>query len=411
MDSDDIPSLIFTILSVLFFAFLSLSEAIIGGLGWLRIRRLLEEADERHPRLEALWNNRSNQLALTVRLAKLATVMLIAATTLSDSSAFWLANVVAALVLVGVVLPTLLADIATKRLLVSTLHTLYPFYVLFYPMTSLVGKLSAWNKRIFGDREGKSVVTEDDIEYMLDVSGKQGVLEDGAHEMISGVFDISEMQVKEVMVPRTDMIAISQDISKDELLDIIEECGYSRIPVYEETLDNIRGILYTKDVVKMLREGADITEYMKQIHEALFVPETKWADDMLRELQRAHLQMAVVVDEYGGVAGIVTMEDILEQIVGDIWDEHDDTAELITKIDDTIYKVNARTTIYDLYEYFQIEDEDEERGYDTVGGLVYSLAGEIPQVGDKYDWRDFNISVSKMDNNRVEEVELVRNLL
>ncbi|MDR2883597.1 MAG: hemolysin family protein [Deferribacteraceae bacterium] len=255
----------------------------------------------------------------------------------------------------------------------------------------------------------KKTLTVDDLEFMLDVSEEQGVLEDQKQQMLSNIFDISDIQVKKIMVSRTDMAAIPSDITKEALLELIQENDYSRIPIYTDNLDNVIGIFYLKDLIKLMRKDWDITDLMGTLHDVLFVPETKKIDEMLKEFQRTRQQIAVVVDEYGGVAGLVTMEDVLEEIVGDIRDEYDgDELESdITQISGNEYCVEALANIDNFCEYFNIIRTEDMLGYDTVGGRGVSIAGEIPTVGDEYIWRGFRLQVASMQDNKLQKIIVI----
>jgi CBS domain containing-hemolysin-like protein len=227
--------------------------------------------------------------------------------------------------------------------------------------------------------------------------------------MLSNIFDISDIQVKEVMIPRTDMAAIAQDITKEAFIEFIRENDYSRIPVYADDMDNIVGLLHMKDMIKLIDREWNMEDLMGMIHKAIFVPETKKIDDMLKEFQRTHTQMAVVVDEYGGVAGVITMENVLEEIVGDIHDEFDDVSDYdILQVNKNEHIVDARANIDDICEYFNLVRTDCMSGYDTVGGLIYDIAGDIPSVGDEFIWRGFKIQITSMQDNKLQKINFIR---
>ncbi len=224
--------------------------------------------------------------------------------------------------------------------------------------------------------------------------------------MITNIFDISDIDVKEIMVPRTDVTAVPENISTEEIKQIIRETEYSRIPVYRNSLDNIIGILYVKDLIRLKGTDYSVEDLLKLVRKPLFVPETKKIDLMLKEFQKNKLHIAVVVDEYGGTAGIITMEDILEEIVGDILDEYDIDSEEIKQISENKYIINGRMTVNDFCDHFNIDEFDEDDDYDTVAGLVFDIAGEVPKIGDEFAWNNFKFTIKRLENRRIDLMEV-----
>jgi CBS domain containing-hemolysin-like protein len=218
-------------------------------------------------------------------------------------------------------------------------------------------------------------------------------LEADQQEMIQGVVELSGTTVKEVMVPRIDTVFLSQDASREELFERITESGHSRFPVYNETIDNVIGILYVKDVLKSLASGGPL-EITKMLRKAFFVPESKHIDELLTELRRLRVHIAVVVDEYGGVSGIVCMEDILEEIIGDIQDEFDNEKEDIMDLGEGEWLCDARINLEDLSERIEIELPVDD--FDTLGGFVFDLFGKIPSKQEKVSWQDLDFIINEM---------------
>ena len=229
-------------------------------------------------------------------------------------------------------------------------------------------------------------------------------LESDQQEMIQGVVELSETTVKEVMVPRIDTIFVSVNSSREDLLDRIIESGHSRFPVYEETIDHVIGILYVKDVLKSLVRDESF-EMHKLIKKPFFVPESKHIDDLLKELRRKKVHIAVAVDEYGGVSGIVCMEDILEEIIGDIQDEFDDEKEDILEMEEGSWLCDARMNLYDLAAKTKIDLPVES--FDTLGGFVFDLFGKIPQVNEKTVWNKHEFIVWEMDGHKINSVKMI----
>ena len=224
-------------------------------------------------------------------------------------------------------------------------------------------------------------------------------------DMIRGIVTLSETTVKEVMVPRIDVVFISIDSSTRELVDTLAECGFSRFPVYKDTIDNVVGILYVKDMLKYRCRDEDV-DIEKIVRRPYFVPESKKLDSLLREFKRRKVHIAVAVDEYGGVSGIVCLEDIIEEIVGDIQDEFDNEVEDILEIGDGTYLCDARVDIEDLNEKLKLELPEED--FDTLGGFVFDLFGKIPVKYEKVSWKGFDFVIQEMDGHKIKTVKLVR---
>ena len=235
---------------------------------------------------------------------------------------------------------------------------------------------------------------------IIDLFKKKGnvnnILKEGLNEekrdMIRGVVDLSDTAVKEVMIPRIDVDFLALDTPSDEILDRISESGHSRFPVYDESIDNVIGILYVKDIIKLLTKNQKI-ELDKIVRRAFFVPESKRIDALLAEFKRRHIHIAVAVDEYGGVSGIVCMEDIIEEIVGDIQDEFDNEGEDITEIAPGVW----------LCDYLPVDE------FETLGGFLFDLFGKIPAKYEKTAWNDFDFIVQDMDGHKVKTVKIVHN--
>ncbi len=232
------------------------------------------------------------------------------------------------------------------------------------------------------------------------------ILNEEKKEMIRGVEDLSETSVKEVMVPRIDVDFISVDTPGDELIAKVKESGHSRFPVYSESIDNVIGVLYVKDLIFGLDKTQPV-ELEKIIRKAYFVPESKRIDTLLREFKRRHLHIAIAIDEYGGIAGIITMEDIIEEIVGDIQDEFDNEREDILSLGNNVWLCDARMDLDDLNESLETHFPSED--FDSLGGFVFDLFGKIPVKFEKTSWNHFDFIVQDMEGHRINLIKVVRN--
>jgi magnesium and cobalt transporter len=264
---------------------------------------------------------------------------------------------------------------------------------------------TGWFTRLFQGRD--ETVERREVLSFLSECRRRGVLDGDEYGMLIRVLEVSEMQVREIMVPRSGMVVLPRDEPPEELLKIIVESGHSRFPVIGSDRDEIMGMLLAKDVLKHLREHDGTLRVEELIRPAMFVPESKRLNVLLTEFRQSRNHMAIVVDEYGGVAGLATIEDVLEQIVGDIGDEHDsDEGKNVQQVEPGRYAVQALTRIDEFNEYFDSTLSDEE--YETVGGLVMHALGRLPRRGEKVDFGGFSFKVVRGDRRRVQTLEVTR---
>lgn len=231
--------------------------------------------------------------------------------------------------------------------------------------------------RIFSSRKR---VTELEFHELMEASEEEGLINEEEGEMIKAIFTLGQTFVREVMIPRTDMACITIDARTDELLATIIGCGHSRIPVYEGTVDNITGVLYAKDLLKYWGQDPALIDIRKIVRQPFYIPETKNLEELLQEFRKRRVHIAIVIDEYGGTSGLITIEDLLEQIVGDIQDEYDSEEELCQLQKDGSALLNARLPVEEFEQFFDVQVEREK--FDTVGGLIFYLLGRVPRVGD-----------------------------
>lgn len=253
-------------------------------------------------------------------------------------------------------------------------------------------------------------ITAQELRLIVERGGEQGVLEAEEEQMINAVIELGERHLHQVMVPRIAIVALPASSSFDDAIDTIVEEGHSRVPVYESSVDEIVGILYAKDLLPFVKSTATERPSLRSLlRTPVFVPESLSIDDLLHEFQRRKVHMAIVLDEYGGTAGLVTIEDLLEEIVGEIQDEYDVEEPLVEILDEDRARIDGRAAIEDLIDIWdlklQLEDEDE---YDTVGGLVYHRIGGIPQPGDEVRLDGLRMTVETTDGRRVAKVLVVR---
>ena len=277
------------------------------------------------------------------------------------------------------------------------------------PLVWLLTTLTNATARLFGVTEQQQErVTPEELMILVERGSEQGVIEAEEQQMIGAVLELGEQRVHEVMVPRIAIKALPLSATQDEIIGTIVSEGHSRIPVYEENVDNILGILYAKDLLPFLAKGVS-PDVRSILREPLFVPESISVDDLLHNFQRGKVHIAIVLDEYGGTAGLVTIEDLIEEIVGEIQDEYDVEEPMIEPLSDDEARVDGRASVDDMTEHFGVELDDEDREqYDTVGGLVYHDIGGVPKVGDTVEVDGLTLTVESTDGRRVGKVLVVR---
>lgn len=253
---------------------------------------------------------------------------------------------------------------------------------------------------------GRKKITTFEIQDLIKAGEGEGIVNEEESEMIRSIFTLRSTVVREVMVPRTDMTCIAINTDVNDLLKTILDCGHSRIPVYENTIDNIVGLLYAKDLLKHWGADDDQIKLRQIMRVPYFIPETKNIEQLLQEFKSKHVHLAIVIDEYGGTSGLITIEDLIEQIVGDIQDEHDREEELYSVNPDGSITADARMPIEDLEQYFSVEIERDK--FDTVGGLIFHLSGKISVKGDQLSTDELDITVLDADERRIKKVNIRR---
>ncbi|TMF65502.1 MAG: HlyC/CorC family transporter [Chloroflexi bacterium] len=274
------------------------------------------------------------------------------------------------------------------------------------PLVAVLFMLTQVFTRPFGaNPQTGALVTEEEIKALVETGEAQGVLHEGEQKMISSIFALAEKPVHEVMVPRTDMVGIDVATMPDQILDIITKVGHSRIPVFEGSADNIIGILYVKDVFRRLARGEKDVQLRQFLRPAQFVPETKKVDELLREMQRDKVHIAIVVDEYGGTAGLVTIEDLVEEIVGEIRDEYDVEQELVLPVSENEALMDARVSFEEVRETFDLSVPPSEN-YDTLGGFLVAQLGHFPRVGESVQSGGARFVVESVEGRRIRRVRV-----
>lgn len=307
----------------------------------------------------------------------------------------------------GEIFPKLIAirnseDFANKvqfpvRILVALF---YPIAVVFYTITKGILKILPFRgEKIFDSEEELKILTE--------ISEEQGTLQSEESEMIQSIFEFKDKTVHEIMIPRVDMTAIPSNTSLDAIMDIIKDQQFSKIPIYKNTIDDIKGILYAKDLIPYLLGSRPDINLTTLARTPFFVPENKNLDELLLDFKEKRTNIAIVVDEWGGTSGLVTLEDVVEEVVGEIQDPFDKEKASIKILEDNSIMADASISIYDLEEETDIEyPEPEDRDFDTLGGLILELVGDIPKVDDSVDFQNRTYTVKSLSGNRINKVHI-----
>lgn len=309
------------------------------------------------------------------------------------------------ILMVGEVIPKIFATQHPLRTSRSLVYFVQALQKLFYPVSSfLIFSTSMLDKVIKPQTRNISV---DELSQALELTEDEDITEED-HKILQGIVKFGSTDVKQIMKSRVDVTAFEYNSGFSKLLVEITHCGFSRVPVYKGTLDHIAGVLYTKDLLQYTEKPDDF-EWRSIIRPPFFVPENKKIDDLLREFQHKKIHLAVVVDEYGGTSGIVTLEDVIEEIVGEINDEFDDDDLVYSKLDDSNYVFEGKSALNDVYRILEIdgeEFEDAKGEADTLGGLILEIEGRIPAKGEKIKFRNIVFAIESADNRRIKRVKV-----
>ncbi len=407
--------------------FLAMSRSALINVRRPRLRQLMEEGLGSARTAERLAEDSSRLLA-TTQLGMTVTsffagavVAVVSAPPLARAIQPWLgeASFPVALVVVvlltailmlilGELVPETIALQHSERLALWLARPLAVIAAVAMPVVRVVVWISSGLSRLFGAVPHSSMpfVTEEEIKTLVDAGEEEGVIEEEEKAMIYSIFELGDTLVREVMVPRIDVVALEVTTPMLEAVDTIMKVGHSRIPIYQETIDNVVGVLYAKDLLPYLSKGQTDVPLRSIVRAAYFIPETKRAGDLLPDLQQRRIHMAVVMDEYGGMAGIVTIEDLLEEIVGEIQDEYDTEEPFVEMVSANEYLFDARVDLDDLNQLMNVALPTEDS--DTLGGFIYTQLGRVPVVGDRLTFENLVLTVEEVAGRRIKKVRIER---
>jgi len=405
-------------------AFFSATETALTSLSSLKTKHLRENHG-RAGRVLDLWLHSPHRVLAAVLIGN--NLVNIFASIYADNlitNAFGNASVevvtavmTVVIVLFAEIIPKTLAKTYSTQVAVPLMLIFRVFYLLLIPFTWLLSGISDLFSRAVRKRDSKSApqITAEELEFLIDVGEEEGVIAEQKHEMLSGVFELGDTVVREVMVHRTDMTALTINSTIHEAAELFRERGLSRLPVFEGRVDNIIGILHSKDILFYIKKHSkDDSSWEAPVSElkrdAMFVPESKPVDQLFQEMRKNRQHMAIVLDEYGGTSGVVTMEDILEEIVGEIRDEFDNEEDAIRPTQQpNQYLVECKIHIDDFCDFFDLPrseftDDNQNVEYDTLGGLLLHHIGQIPRIGDRLTIGRVVLEVVEVSRRRVRRV-------
>jgi magnesium and cobalt exporter, CNNM family len=407
-----------TLLLLVGLSLLATVDMAFGQLSDVGLRRLITEAQEGSKLrssefLKQVLENRPRftfAISATIQILLVAVAVLVTSISLSlfDERRFVLIGLLAGLILAGIFRQLIPLFISTRDP-EGTLLFLLP---LIRPLLPLMAFAADPFHRLFDRSRRKEQVSEDgdedeeqdtgdDIQALIDVGEAEGILEEEEGELIHSIIEFGDTRVSEVMTPRPDIVAVPANTTVRQARDIMIESKYSRLPVYTDQIDNVEGLIYVRDLLERWEQGDEDGPITSMVRDVFFIPETKPVAELLEEMQKAHVQLAIVVDEYGGVCGLVTVEDILEEIVGEIEDEDIGGEELeeVVEQGEGIYQVSGSTEIGKIERLFDMEIETDD--FTTIAGLVINESGKVPQPGERLTFRGLEVEVLEADERRI----------
>ncbi len=408
---------------VLLSAFFSGVETALTSLSKAKLRMLIDRGDKKSKTF-ALWLNDPGRLLATILfgnnvvnisasvLATIIGISLLGNITVSGNVGLIVTVIMAFIVLVfGELAPKTYARRNAEKIAVRTVGVIRALSILFRPVIRTILYISGKVVKIFssGDATHSPFVTAEEMKTVISLGEEEGILKEEEREMIDSIFEFGNTKVSEVMVSRMEMTAVEQRTSFREIISLLIKVGHSRIPVYNKTIDNIVGILYAKDVLKINNSATPSKHIPKDlIRQPYFIPETKNVNELLHEFQSRKIHMAIAVDEYGGTSGLITLEDLIEEIVGEIEDEHDIKKGEVEVISDDTVIVGAGMHIDEVNERFGINLPEEE-GIETLGGFLTNLIGNVPKAGNVINHKPLTFTIAASSKRRIIKVKIKNN--
>ena len=399
---------------VILSAFFSSSESALASLNHIRLINMAGDGNKRARR--AMWFEQHIDSMVTTILIGNTLVNVIAATV---SVFFWLeavalnwgatgavsAAVMFAIVIIfGEVIPKILGKKRPEKFVMIFAPVLRFFYYLFYPLNFVMKLIKKLLDKIFKEKKQEQAITDDELITIVDEAQTEGGLDEYEGKLIRSAIEFDDLTVVDILTPRVEVEAVEQGTPMEEVLGIYRETGYTRLPVYKETIDNVIGVINEKDFLNIYLDGA--SSFDPIITPVVCATPRMKISVLLRRLQKEKSHLAVVVDEFGGTMGVVTMEDIIEELVGEIWDEHDEVVENFVKTEEGRYKVQGEVTLADFFSFFRIKKDAAEYDSVTLSGLIAQLAGKVPAPGEEIKFENLTLKVLSVEYYKVTEVEV-----
>ena len=390
--------------------FFSATETAFSTFNRIRVKNLAEKGNKRAERVISLSDNYDALITtilignniVNILCAALGTLVFVEILQGNQELATTLSTVVItlAVLIFGEISPKSIAKRRPESFAMFACPIIYMLYILFFPLSFIFKKWQSLLARMFKSDEDKGI-TEEELVSIIEEAEESGDIDEDESELIKSAIEFNDLEVADIFTPRIDITSLPVDADREIIEKQFEESGYSRIPVYDGDLDNIVGILYHKDYYMTdFDKDSPITEILKPV---IFVTKTQKIGDVLKDLQEKQLHLAIVTDEYGSTAGIVTLEDIIEEIVGEIWDEHDERIEEIKQIGEGEYIISGKANLEKVFDMFDINDEPEVL---TVNGWAMTILGRIPQEGDSFTSAGLSVEVLKMNGRRIENLHI-----
>lgn len=416
MESGLVVDIVIAIVALTVFAFASVSELGGGAVTRRRLHAIQEEIRSGKRTTHAIVEASRIRTA-AIEVVRIVAVVL-AAVAIEDGvdrifdEVTWLVDaviLVILLLLAGVGLPRAVLAAAPESWLELIARFVTRLAKTTSPLLRFADAIATPSKWLLPGRDGSLIATEDEIRDSVQSRAEDEALQAAEQEMIDGVLQLEDLTARDIMVPRPDMIAASINTPPRQLLQIITGSGYSRIPIYDHSIDEILGILHAKDLLPfVMLDGRDV-QIRPLIRPAYIVPESKRVDELLRDMRRERMQVAILADEYGGIAGVVSIEDILEQIVGNIHDEYDTGVEDVLKISDDIFEFSGSVSMTEIEDDLELNDDEiDDEDFDTIGGFVLKHLGRLPIEGDLVEANGLRVNVLKVERHRVGRVRVER---
>lgn len=408
---------IFVLLILIFlfilYAILNSIEIALVSVNKLRIKTLEEKGDKNAKMISRILENPNEYLSVLV--VGINSTIIIATAIITEISRRLLGSELTSLVIIAwTIFVLIFGELIPKSLTAQkaeffALKLSFLINLIIKSLSPLVKVLTVIANLIVSPinlkriKEHSEVITEEEIKKLATIGEEEGVIEEEEKKIIHSIFEFSDTTVEKVMIPHIDVTFLEVGTPLKEAVQMIIEKGYSRIPVYEKTIDKIVGILYAKDILKYLDKKVNLREILRP---AYFVPENKKISELFKEMRKERVHIAVVVDEYGGTAGIVTLEDLIEEIVGEIQDEYDKEENFYTKISENVYLVDSRLTLEEAREKLGIDLKAE--GVNTIGGFIYKNLGRVPKLKEEIELQNLKMIVEKVERQRISKVKIIK---